>query len=91
MAKNIRGGRNTPRDGTTHSPAPLLSTRDLVILVISLVVSAMAGAVAGLTTTAQVGSASGNVDDVAVGITAGIVAFAVTGLVIATSLHKLLR
>ena len=70
---------------------PLLSARELLILMISLLVGMMSGAVSGLTVAAQAVTALGSMAGVALGIIAGMVALVITGLAVATSLHKLLR
>ncbi|MGC4744658.1 hypothetical protein ACLQ28_03180 [Micromonospora sp. DT201] len=74
---------STTPPGDDEGRAALLTVRDLVILAISLVVGLLSGCVSFLTVAAQAG--------VAAGAAAGVVALVLTGLVVATSLHRLLR
>lgn len=69
----------------------LLTQRDLLILMITLIVGLLAAVVSGLTTAIQASPSLGFGPSVAVGIACGVVTLVVTGLVVANRLHKLVQ
>ncbi|MEV4465964.1 hypothetical protein AB0J51_20360 [Micromonospora echinofusca] len=91
------GSRPIPRqskpvdDGPTRDERYLLTQRDLLILVITLIVGLAAAAVAGLTVAIQTGPALGLGPSIVLGVASGVVTLVLTGLVVANRLHKLVQ
>ncbi|NJP35894.1 hypothetical protein [Micromonospora thermarum] len=78
-------------DEAAENDTYLLTPRDLLILMITLIVGLLAAIVAGLTTAVQAAPAIGLGPAVALGIASGLVTLVVTGLLVAHKLHKLVR
>ncbi|MEV6815113.1 hypothetical protein [Micromonospora sp. NPDC051296] len=78
-------------DERTSNERYLLTQRDLLILMITLIVGLLAAIVTGLTTAIQAGPTLGIGPSVALGVAGGIVTLVLTGLVVANRLHKLVR
>lgn len=78
-------------DGATNHDRYLLTQRDLLILVITLIVGLLAAVVTGLTTAVQTNPALGFGPSIALGVACGVVTLVLTGLVVANRLHRLVQ
>ncbi|GAB3169145.1 hypothetical protein GCM10027259_00110 [Micromonospora palomenae] len=96
-ASNRSSARQIPRqaepvdDETTSNESYLLTQRDLLILMITLIVGLLAAFVTGLTTAVQAAPTLGVGPSIALGVAGGVVTMVLTGLVVANRLHKLVR
>lgn len=78
-------------DGAANNERYLLTQRDLLILVITLIVGLLAAVVTGLTTAIQASPTLGLGPSIALGVACGVVTMVLTGLVVANRLHKLVQ
>lgn len=83
--------RLTPASDRNSSQLILVTPRVLLIPMVTLIVGLLPAVVVGLIAGLYASPALGPVRSIAVGVASGVVTLVLTGLVVATKLHKLVR